>query len=55
LYISSSAGTFQIIFPEIDYDKVEKIRGMNISIITTAKTDEMGYELLKALGMPFRG
>ena len=44
----------QIIFPEIDYDKVEKIRGMNISIITTAKTDEMGYELLKALGMPFR-
>jgi large subunit ribosomal protein L5 len=44
----------QIIFPEIDYDKVEKIRGMNISIITTAKTDELGYELLKALGMPFR-
>ncbi|MGB2696703.1 MAG: 50S ribosomal protein L5 [Candidatus Zixiibacteriota bacterium] len=44
----------QIIFPEIDYDKVEKIRGMNISIITTAKTDEIGYELLKALGMPFR-
>lgn len=44
----------QIIFPEIDYDKVEKIRGMNISIITTAKTDEMGYALLKALGMPFR-
>lgn len=45
----------QIIFPEIDYDKVEKIRGMNISIITSAETDEMGYELLKALGMPFRG
>jgi large subunit ribosomal protein L5 len=45
----------QIIFPEIDYDKVEKVRGMNISIITTAKTDEIGYELLKALGMPFRG
>jgi large subunit ribosomal protein L5 len=44
----------QIIFPEIDYDKVEKIRGMNISIITTAKTDELGHELLKALGMPFR-
>lgn len=44
----------QIIFPEIDYDKVEKIRGMNVSIITTAKTDEMGFELLKALGMPFR-
>lgn len=44
----------QIIFPEIDYDKVEKIRGMNVSIITSAKTDEMGYELLKALGIPFR-
>lgn len=44
----------QIIFPEIDYDKVEKIRGMNVSIITTAKTDEVGFELLKALGMPFR-
>lgn len=44
----------QIIYPEIDYDKVEKIRGMNISIITTAKTDEMGLELLKTLGMPFR-
>ena len=44
----------QIIFPEIDYDKVEKIRGMNISIITTAKTDELGHQLLKALGMPFR-
>jgi large subunit ribosomal protein L5 len=45
----------QIIFPEIDYDKVQKIRGMNISIITTAKTDEEAYELLKVLGMPFRG
>jgi large subunit ribosomal protein L5 len=44
----------QIIFPEVDYDKVEKIRGMNISIITTAKTDEEGFELLKALGLPFR-
>lgn len=44
----------QIIFPEVDYDKVEKIRGMNISIITTAKTDEEGFELLKALGVPFR-
>lgn len=44
----------QIIFPEVDYDKVQKIRGMNISIITTAKTDEEAYELLKALGMPFR-
>jgi large subunit ribosomal protein L5 len=45
----------QLIFPEIDYDKVEKIRGMNITICTTAKTDEEGLELLKALGMPFRG
>ena len=44
----------QIIFPEIDYDKVEKIRGMNITICTTAKTDEEGFELLKAMGMPFR-
>jgi len=44
----------QIIFPEVDYDKVQKIRGMNISIITTAKTDEEAYQLLKALGMPFR-
>jgi large subunit ribosomal protein L5 len=43
----------QIIFPEVDYDKVEKIRGMNITICTTAKTDEEGLELLKALGMPF--
>lgn len=44
----------QLIFPEIDYDKVEKIRGMNITICTTAKTDEEGLELMKALGMPFR-
>jgi large subunit ribosomal protein L5 len=44
----------QIIFPEIEYDKVEKIRGMNITICTTAKTDEEGFELLKAMGMPFR-
>ena len=44
----------QIIFPEIDYDKVEKIKGMNITITTTAKTDEEGFELLKSLGMPFR-
>ncbi|HHY59875.1 MAG TPA: 50S ribosomal protein L5 [Clostridia bacterium] len=43
----------QIIFPEIDYDKVDKVRGMNISFITTAKTDEEAYELLKLLGMPF--
>ena len=44
----------QIIFPEIDYDKVNKIRGMDITIVTTANTDEEGYELLKSLGMPFR-
>jgi large subunit ribosomal protein L5 len=44
----------QIIFPEIEYDKVEKIRGMNITVCTTAKTDEEGFELLKAMGMPFR-
>jgi large subunit ribosomal protein L5 len=44
----------QIIFPEINYDKVEKINGLNISIITTAKTDKEGYLLLKELGMPFR-
>ncbi len=44
----------QIIFPEIDYDKVDKIRGLNISIVTSAKTDEEGRVLLKKLGMPFR-
>jgi large subunit ribosomal protein L5 len=44
----------QIIFPEVDYDKVEKIRGLNISIVTTAKTDEEGLALLTGLGMPFR-
>ena len=43
----------QIIFPEIEYDKVEKLRGMNIAICTTAKTDEEARELLKALGAPF--
>jgi large subunit ribosomal protein L5 len=44
----------QIIFPEINYDKIDKIKGMNIVIMTTAKTDEEGRELLKFLGMPFR-
>jgi large subunit ribosomal protein L5 len=43
-----------IIFPEIDYDKIDKIKGMNISIVTTAKTDEEGKVLLKMMGMPFR-
>ena len=45
----------QIIFPEIPYDKVEKIRGMNITIVTTARSDEEGKALLQHLGMPFRG
>ncbi|CAB5122621.1 LSU ribosomal protein L5p (L11e) [Olavius algarvensis associated proteobacterium Delta 3] len=44
----------QLIFPEIDYDKIEKIKGLNISIVTTAGTDEEGQELLRLLGMPFR-
>jgi large subunit ribosomal protein L5 len=43
----------QIIFPEIDYDKIDKIRGMNITITTTAETDEEAKVLLKHLGMPF--
>ncbi len=44
----------QLIFPEIHYDKVDKVKGMNIVIVTTAKTDEEGKELLRLLGMPFR-
>ena len=44
----------QLIFPEIDFNKVDKTRGMNISIVTTAKTDEQSRSLLKALGMPFK-
>lgn len=43
----------QLIFPEIEYDKVEKIRGMDVIVVTTAKTDEEAKELLRALGMPF--
>ena len=43
-----------IIFPEIDYDKIDKIKGMNISVVTTARTDEEGRELLRLMGMPFR-
>ena len=46
--------TEQIIFPEIDIDKVSKITGMDITFVTTANTDEEAYELLKELGMPFR-
>jgi large subunit ribosomal protein L5 len=44
----------QLIFPEIEYDSIDQIRGLDISIITTAKTDEEGRALLKAMGMPFR-
>ena len=44
----------QLIFPEITYDQVEKIRGMDVCIVTTAKTDEEARELLRALGMPFK-
>ncbi len=44
----------QLIFPEIHYDKIDKVKGMNIVIATTAKTDEEGKELLRLLGMPFR-
>jgi large subunit ribosomal protein L5 len=47
--------TEQIIFPEIDIDKVNKITGMDITFVTTAGTNEEAYELLKELGMPFRG
>jgi large subunit ribosomal protein L5 len=46
--------TEQLVFPEIDYDKVEKIRGMDITLVTTAETDEQGRALLRALGFPFR-
>jgi large subunit ribosomal protein L5 len=45
----------QLVFPEIDYDKIDKIRGMEITIVTTAGTDEEGFQLLRHLGMPFRG
>ena len=44
----------QLIFPEITYDQVEKIRGMDVCIVTTAQTDEEARELLRALGMPFK-
>ena len=44
----------QLVFPEIDYDKIDKVRGLEVSIVTTAKTDEEGRELLRMLGMPFR-
>jgi large subunit ribosomal protein L5 len=44
----------QLVFPEIDYDKIDKVRGMEITIVTSAKTDEAGTQLLDLLGMPFR-
>ena len=44
----------QLVFPEIDYDKVDKVRGMEVSIVTTARTDEEGRWLLKLMGMPFK-
>jgi large subunit ribosomal protein L5 len=44
----------QLVWPEIDYDKIDKIRGMEINIVTTAKTDEEGHRLLDLLGMPFK-
>ena len=43
----------QIVFPEIDYDKIDKVRGLEVSIVTTAETDEEGRHLLESLGMPF--
>lgn len=46
--------TEQLIFPEIDYDRVDDIRGLNVTVVTTAPTDEEGRELLQLLGMPFR-
>lgn len=44
----------QLIFPEIDYDKIEKVRGMDVTFVTTAKSDEEAHELLRLMGMPFR-
>jgi len=44
----------QLVFPEIKYDKIDKIRGLEVTIVTTARTDEAGYHLLRLLGMPFR-
>ena len=46
--------TEQLIFPEIDYDKIDRTRGLDITVVTTAEDDEQGYALLKALGFPFK-
>ena len=45
----------QLVFPEIDYDKIDKVRGMEITVVTTARTDEEGRKLLALMGMPFKG
>jgi large subunit ribosomal protein L5 len=44
----------QLVFPEIDYDRIDKVRGLEISVVTTARTDDEGRRLLAHLGMPFR-
>ena len=44
----------QLVYPEIDYDRIDRLRGLEISIVTTAKTDEEGRKLLELLGMPFQ-
>jgi large subunit ribosomal protein L5 len=46
--------TEQLIFPEIDYDKIDTVRGMDVTIVTTARTDDEGRALLRTLGFPFR-
>jgi large subunit ribosomal protein L5 len=46
--------TEQLIFPEIDYDQIDQVRGMDVTIVTTAATDDQGRALLRALGFPFR-
>ena len=45
----------QLVFPEINYDQIDKVRGMEITVVTTARSDEEGRRLLKLLGMPFKG
>jgi len=44
----------QLVFPEVDYDKIDKVRGMEVTVVTTARNDEEGRRLLQLLGMPFR-
>jgi large subunit ribosomal protein L5 len=44
----------QLVFPEVNFEKIDKVRGMNITIVTSAKTDEHGRALLESLGLPFR-